>query len=81
MEMIDGEVSRILREGSDRATQLLSDGRDKLDGLARALLEKEELGDEEIAAVLGPSIHAAATTHASKVDGLSHANAAKVAAR
>jgi cell division protease FtsH len=81
MEMIDGEVSRILGEGSDRATQLLSEGREKLEGLARALLEKEELGDEEIAAILGPSVHAAPTSHASKVEGLSHANAAKVAAR
>ncbi len=79
MEMIDGEVSRILRESSERATQLLSEGRNKLDDLARALLEKEELGDEEIKAILGPSVHGSPTTHASNVDGLSHANAAKVA--
>lgn len=81
MELIDGEVSRILREGSERATRLLSEGRVKIEGLARALLEKEELGDEEIAAILGPSVHASPTSHASKVEGLSHATAAKVASR
>ena len=80
MELIDGEVSRILREGSERATRLLEEGRDKLDALARLLLEKEELGDEEIKSVLGPSVHAKRTSHAAKAEGLSHASAAKVAA-
>src|SRR5439155_10617905 len=54
MEMIDGEVSRILREASDRAHSLLSESRGKLDNLASALLEKEALDELEIAIILGP---------------------------
>lgn len=81
MEMIDGEVSRILSEASQRAMKLLLEGRAKLDGLAKGLLEKEELDDNEIAAILGPSVHAAPTSHASKAEPLSHATAAKVVSR
>ncbi|HZL90265.1 MAG TPA: ATP-dependent zinc metalloprotease FtsH [Pirellulaceae bacterium] len=81
MEMIDGEVSRILRESSERARRLLVQGRDKIEALARALLEKEELDDNEIAVVLGPSVHAAPTSHAHNAEPLSQATAAKVAAR
>jgi cell division protease FtsH len=81
MQMIDGEVSRILRESSERARRLLVEGRDKIEGLARALLEKEELDENDIAEILGPSVHAAATAHASKAEPLSQATAAKVAAR
>jgi cell division protease FtsH len=81
MQMIDGEVSRILRESSERARRLLVEGRDKIEGLARGLLAKEELDENEIAEILGPSVHAAATAHASKAEPLSQATAAKVAAR
>jgi cell division protease FtsH len=81
MELIDDEVSRILRESSERAHRLLVAGRDKIEGLARALLAKEELDDTEIAIILGPSVHAAPTSHASKAEPLSQATAAKVAAR
>ena len=81
MELIDGEVSRILRESSERARRLLVAGRDKIEGLARALLEKEELDDTEIAVILGPSVHAAPTSHVSNAEPLSQATAAKVAAR
>jgi cell division protease FtsH len=58
MELIDDEVGRILREQSDRASELLSRQRDKLQALADRLLEKEELDDHEIEAVLGASVHA-----------------------
>src|SRR5437762_6697399 len=58
MELIDDEVGRILREQSDRASDLLSQQRDKLAALADRLLEKEELDDHEIEAVLGKSVHA-----------------------
>lgn len=57
MELIDGEVGRILREQSERANDLLARQRGKLDDLARRLLEKEELDDQEIEAVLGKSVH------------------------
>jgi cell division protease FtsH len=79
MELIDGEVSRILRESSDRAMRLLTDGRHLLEKLARKLLEKEELDESEIAEILGPSVHAAQTAHVSKAKPLSQATAAKVA--
>jgi cell division protease FtsH len=58
MELIDGEVGRILREQSDRASDLLAQQRNKLAALAERLLEKEELDEHEIEAVLGKSVHA-----------------------
>jgi cell division protease FtsH len=58
MELIDGEVGRILREQSDRASDLLARQRRKLEELAERLLEKEELDEHEIEAVLGKSAHA-----------------------
>jgi ATP-dependent Zn protease len=58
MELIDGEVGRILREQSDRAVDLLSCQRHKLDELAQRLLDKEELDEHEIEQVLGKSVHA-----------------------
>ncbi len=57
MELIDDEVGRILREQSERASDLLTRQRDKLAALAERLLEKEELDDQEIEAVLGKSVH------------------------
>src|SRR5207344_1436668 len=51
MELIDDEVGRILREQSDRASDLLTNQRHKLDDLAQRLLEKEELDEHEIEAV------------------------------
>jgi cell division protease FtsH len=58
MEVIDEEVTRILRETDSRAEKLLLEKRDKLDALAQALLREEELDEKEIAAILGPSVHA-----------------------
>jgi cell division protease FtsH len=58
MELIDDEVGRILREQSDRATDLLRRQRHKLEELAQRLLEKEELDEHEIELVLGKSVHA-----------------------
>ena len=57
MELIDDEVGRILREQSDRATDLLSRQRHKLAELAERLLQKEELDEHEIETVLGKSVH------------------------
>jgi len=54
-QVIDEEVARILHDAGDRARQLLAEHRDKLDALAHALLEKEELDDAEITELLGPS--------------------------
>ncbi len=57
MELIDEEVARILREQSNRASNLLTSQRQKLNDLAQRLLEKEELDEHEIEAVLGRSVH------------------------
>jgi cell division protease FtsH len=57
LEIIDEEVGRLLREQDQRATELLARQRTKLDALAARLLEKEELDEEEIEAVLGKSVH------------------------
>ena len=57
LEMIDAEVARLLHEAADRALQLLTSMRDKLEALTQNLLKKEELDDAEIAAIIGPSVH------------------------
>ncbi len=64
MEMIDEEVARILHEASDRASSLLAAQRGRLDKLTQALLNKEEMNEQEIAQILGPSIHAKSNGHA-----------------
>src|SRR3989304_3843960 len=51
--LIDEEVSRIVREGYDKACKLLSDNKDKLELLARKLEERELLDGEEVVALLG----------------------------
>ncbi len=49
---IDQEVRSIVDEQYDKARQVLSDNRDKLEALATALLERETLDSAEIEAVL-----------------------------
>lgn len=56
MERIDEEIGRILREAAERANKVLTDNREKLEKLSAKLIEKEELDDEDITLVLGPSI-------------------------
>ena len=51
--LIDEEVSRIVREGYDKAYKLLSDNKDKLELLARKLEERELLDGEEVVELLG----------------------------
>jgi cell division protease FtsH len=63
MEAIDQEVARILREASERASALLKDQRPLLEKLTQQLIEKEELDEPEIAAILGPSIHTQQNGH------------------
>lgn len=62
MERIDEELGRILREAADRANKVLTDNRAKLDELSQKLVEKEELDDEDITLVLGPSIQSRSGT-------------------
>ncbi len=54
--VIDQEVQRFIHEASIRATEVLSGNRDKLDQLALALLEREELNQEEMTAILGERV-------------------------
>lgn len=56
-ELIDGEVSRVLHAASLRATELLSEHRQELEDITRALLEREELSELEIEELIGPSVH------------------------
>src|SRR5439155_7645510 len=50
---IDAEIERILREGYQQALKLLGEHRDPLDRLARALVERETLDEQEILQVTG----------------------------
>ncbi len=55
-QIIDEEVSRILNDAADRATQLLTDNRDKLDTLANELEAREMLDEDEVVGVIGPAV-------------------------
>ncbi|MHB0958990.1 MAG: ATP-dependent zinc metalloprotease FtsH [Pirellulaceae bacterium] len=57
MELIDEEVARILHDAARNAEKLLTDHRDDLEKLTRALLESEELSEKEITQLIGPSVH------------------------
>ena len=52
-QLVDDEVKRIADECFAMATELLREHRDKLDALARALLEHDSLGEDEIREVTG----------------------------
>ncbi len=52
-QLIDEEVSRILREADDRAFSLLEEHRDDLERLTEALIEREVLSVGEIEALIG----------------------------
>jgi cell division protease FtsH len=51
--VIDEEVARILRSAADRALDTLKEHRDKLDALASALEEEEELNERQIEELIG----------------------------
>lgn len=57
MELIDGEVLRILRESAQAATDLLSRRRDDLQAITNELVRKEELDRVTLEALIGPSVH------------------------
>jgi cell division protease FtsH len=52
-EIMDAEVRRIVDEAHEEAIEVLRQNRDKLDSLARALLEKETLDEQEAYAAAG----------------------------
>ncbi len=51
--IVDSEVLRIIGECHDEARRLLTEHRKELEALARALLERETLDEEEILEVTG----------------------------
>lgn len=54
-QVIDEEVRKIVDESYDRARQILSENRDKLDTIAARLLEVETVDYEEFLALMGES--------------------------
>jgi cell division protease FtsH len=54
-QVIDEEIGRILRAAADRALETLGTQRDKLDSLATALVEQEEINETDMERLLGPS--------------------------
>ncbi len=53
-QLIDEEISRILHEASDKAVDLLTRNRDKLEILAKALEQSETLDETDIEKIIGP---------------------------
>jgi cell division protease FtsH len=62
-QVIDEETSRILHAAADRALDILSDQRPKLETLAKALEENEELDEMDIERLIGPSENQPAKTN------------------
>jgi cell division protease FtsH len=56
-QVIDEEVARILHDAADQALKLLSEHRDKLDAIAKALEKNEVLDDTEVEQLVGPSAY------------------------
>ena len=57
LQIIDDEVARVLHEADGRARATLDENRSKLDALASALVEREEISEKEIVELIGPSVH------------------------
>ena len=51
--VIASEVLKFLLQADRRAIKVLTEHRDKLDALTKALIEKESLDQDEIAAIIG----------------------------
>ena len=63
--MIDTEVRKLVESQFDRAKDLLKEHRDKLDILARTLLEKEVLVKSDVELLIGPRPFPEKPTHPS----------------
>ena len=57
MEMIDEEVTNFLHRASHRAGEFLVEYRQQLEIVTRALLEQEELSENDLTEIIGPSVH------------------------
>lgn len=56
-QVIDEEVAKILHSAADRAKRCLAEYQDQLVALSETLLEHEVLDEDEIEAILGPSVN------------------------
>jgi cell division protease FtsH len=56
-QLIDEEISRILHDASDKAFDLLTRNRDKLEALAKALEKSETLDESDIEELIGPAAY------------------------
>ena len=56
-ETIDSEVGDNLRAADRRATDILHSRREELERIKDALMEREELDENEITELIGPSVH------------------------
>jgi len=54
--IIDQEVQRFMSLADQRAVQVLTENRDKLDAMTKALVEKESLDQNEIAEIIGIAV-------------------------
>ena len=52
-ELIDEEVSKLIRTNEERTKFILAEHRDELDSIAAALLEKESLSEQDLIELLG----------------------------
>jgi cell division protease FtsH len=55
-QVIDEEIAKILHAAADRAAELLTENKEKLDVLANALLEREALDSEDMSQLIGPAV-------------------------
>jgi cell division protease FtsH len=53
---IDGEVAELIKEAARRAEMVITGNRESLDKLAKELLEKETIEEEEVAKILKKAI-------------------------
>jgi cell division protease FtsH len=60
--VIDEEVAKILHAAEERAKNTLQENSDKLTALAEALLEREELDEDELRELIGPGAFDSAET-------------------
>jgi cell division protease FtsH len=74
LQIVDEEVARILHTASEQAHKILSDNRDKLDAMAAALVDREELGEAEITELIGPSIQRRRDEAAETAEHFEHTN-------
>jgi cell division protease FtsH len=75
-QAIDAEVKRIIDEGYHRATQLITDHRDKLEAIANALLEHETLDGAQVDEIVRTGKLTPPANQPPKVDPPSGAQAA-----